>query len=146
MQMTDSPELAHGATGGVRTVLRVEGALVLLACAVAYGGTGESWWWFAGAFFAPDLALVAFLGGASHGARAYNATHSYIAPLLLVVVAMISGDTGGLLPTAMVWGAHIGFDRALGYGLKYETAFAHTHLGRIGRIGRSAPLAQDGGH
>ena len=146
MQMTDSTECAHGATGGVRTVLRVEGALVLLACAVAYGGTGESWWWFAGAFFAPDLALVAFVGGASHGARAYNATHSYIAPLLLVVVAMISGDTGGLLPTALVWGAHIGFDRALGYGLKYETAFAHTHLGRIGRIGRSAPLAQDGGH
>jgi Domain of unknown function (DUF4260) len=29
--------------------------------------------------------------------------------------------------------AHIGLDRALGYGLKYSTAFGDTHLGRTGR-------------
>jgi len=28
--------------------------------------------------------------------------------------------------------AHIGFDRALGYGLKYSKGFGYTHLGRIG--------------
>ena len=27
----------------------------------------------------------------------------------------------------------IGIDRALGYGLKFPTAFGDTHLGRIGR-------------
>lgn len=37
---------------------------------------------------------------------------------------------------ALIWTAHIGFDRALGYGLKYATAFGETHLGRLGgRIG-----------
>jgi hypothetical protein len=33
---------------------------------------------------------------------------------------------------ALVWFAHIGMDRALGYGLKYDDAFTHTHLGIIG--------------
>ena len=32
-----------------------------------------------------------------------------------------------------LWLAHIGIDRALGYGLKYATGFSYTHLGRIGK-------------
>jgi hypothetical protein len=38
-----------------------------------------------------------------------------------------------VLSIAMIWLAHIGIDRALGYGLKYSAGFAFTHLGRIGR-------------
>ncbi|MGB8400729.1 DUF4260 family protein [Bradyrhizobium sp.] len=39
-----------------------------------------------------------------------------------------------LIPSiAMIWLAHIGFDRALGYGLKYQAGFGFTHLGRIGK-------------
>lgn len=30
---------------------------------------------------------------------------------------------------ALIWFAHIGFDRALGYGLKYPLGFRVTHLG-----------------
>ena len=29
--------------------------------------------------------------------------------------------------------SHASFDRVFGYGLKYEDAFRHTHLGMIGR-------------
>jgi len=29
---------------------------------------------------------------------------------------------------ALVWAGHIGADRLVGYGLKYPTGFAHTHL------------------
>jgi hypothetical protein len=38
-----------------------------------------------------------------------------------------------ILSIAMIWLAHIGFDRALGYGLKYTSGFGFTHLGRIGK-------------
>jgi hypothetical protein len=38
-----------------------------------------------------------------------------------------------LTAVAIVWFAHIGLDRALGYGLKYADGFQHTHLGTIGR-------------
>jgi hypothetical protein len=39
-----------------------------------------------------------------------------------------------ILLIAMIWLAHIGFDRALGYGLKYASGFGFTHLGRIGKL------------
>lgn len=120
-------------TGGVRATLRLEGALVLLSCSFAYAPVDASWWWFAGAFFLPDLSFIAYLGGAALGARVYNAAHSYAGPLLLAMLALQGRDERWLVPAALVWGAHIGFDRMLGYGLKYETAFSDTHLGRIGR-------------
>lgn len=37
------------------------------------------------------------------------------------------------MAAGLIWSAHIGFDRALGYGLKYASGFGATHLGRIGR-------------
>ena len=42
----------------------------------------------------------------------------------------------------MIWLAHIGLDRALGYGLKYSKGFAFTHLGTIGR---GAPPGREAG-
>ena len=34
---------------------------------------------------------------------------------------------------ALILAGHIGFDRMLGYGLKYPDAFGHTHLGKLGK-------------
>ncbi|MDD9911252.1 MAG: DUF4260 family protein, partial [Ahrensia sp.] len=42
-------------------------------------------------------------------------------------------ETCSSLAIALIWAAHISGDRALGYGLKYESNFKHTHLGKIGR-------------
>lgn len=57
--------------------------------------------------------------------------HTYVLPLALVCFGFFAG-----MPVAiaggLIWIAHIGFDRALGYGLKYQTAFGDTHLGRAG--------------
>jgi Domain of unknown function (DUF4260) len=47
----------------------------------------------------------------------------------------VAGFVGGaplLTAVGLIWIAHIGFDRALGYGLKYPTRFGDTHLGRRG--------------
>jgi hypothetical protein len=38
-----------------------------------------------------------------------------------------------LLGIGLIWTAHIGMDRALGYGLKYQNGFEFTHLGRLKR-------------
>jgi hypothetical protein len=56
--------------------------------------------------------------------------HSYVAPLILAATLHAVG-VGLTLP--LVWAAHIGFDRTLGYGLKYPSAFGDTHLGTIGK-------------
>ena len=65
------------------------------------------------------------------GAWTYNLAHSYPAPALLGALALVA-DEPLWQGVALVWFAHIGMDRALGYGLKYETDFKDTHLGRIG--------------
>jgi hypothetical protein len=36
-----------------------------------------------------------------------------------------------LVPFALIWLAHQGFDRMLGYGLKYPTFFKDTHLQHV---------------
>lgn len=43
-----------------------------------------------------------------------------------------SGVDGVTLAGAILV-AHVGMDRAIGYGLKLPTSFQETHLGRIGK-------------
>jgi hypothetical protein len=118
--------------GGVRTLLRLEGLAVLAVAIAAYAQFGAGWGWFALLFLLPDLSFLAYLAGPRAGAAAYNAAHSYAGPLALLAIGVL-GAVPALLAVALVWGAHIGFDRALGYGLKYASGFAQTHLGPIGR-------------
>ena len=47
-----------------------------------------------------------------------------------------------MLSIAMIWLAHIGIDRALGFGLKYSAGFGFTHLGRIGKGAASMNAAR----
>ena len=97
-----------------------------------YGVWGGSWWIFFVLFLAPDLSFAGYLGGPRWGAIVYNAAHSTLAPMALMVAGF--GLAAPLLQSlATIWLAHIGFDRALGYGLKYPAGFGFTHLGRIGK-------------
>lgn len=121
------------AEGGVKTVLRLEGVAMLAGSVWLYAWLGADWRLFAATVLAPDLSFAAYLAGARIGAAAYNAAHSTIGPIALALLAAASGH-GVALALAIVWAAHIGFDRALGYGLKYQSGFGDTHLGRIGRV------------
>ena len=112
-------------------LLRVEGLAILAASVWGYAFTGASWWLFAALLFAPDVAMAGYLGGPRLGAAAYNAAHTYATPVLLAALASVMGWSLGL-PVALVWTAHIGLDRALGYGLKLPAGFRQTHLGPIG--------------
>jgi uncharacterized membrane protein YbjE (DUF340 family) len=123
-------------TGKVGTLLRIEGLMLFCAATLFYGTSGASWWLFAVLFLAPDLSFLAYLAGPRLGAIGYNAFHATIGPLLLGLGSMIMHwSLAGSL--ALIWLAHIGIDRALGYGLKYASGFGFTHLGRIGPAARS---------
>ena len=122
------------ATGGVRTLLRLEGLALFIGMTLVYAIWGGSWWVYAILFLAPDLSFAGYLAGPRIGAIVYNAAHSYIAPALLAV-ASLGAPSPRTLPVALIWLAHIGIDRALGYGLKYSEGFGFTHLGRIGKQG-----------
>jgi len=124
----------------VTLLLRLEGAVVFASVLVAYAALGGNWWIFALLVLAPDLAMLAYLKDAVLGARLYNAVHTYAVPLAIGLVAYLVGATA-LLPFVLIWLAHIGIDRAVGYGLKYPGLDHHTHLGLIGPAKRSAKLA-----
>ncbi len=117
-------------TSGVRGWLRAEGIAAFGAAALLYASLDLSWVLFVALFFAPDLSFIGYMAGARTGSAIYNLAHSYVVPLL---VASVLVSTGRALALPLIWIAHIGFDRMLGYGLKLPSGFTDTHLGRIGR-------------
>jgi hypothetical protein len=126
--------VARRAGAQVRCILRLEGLAAFAAGIAAFALLGGNWWLFAVLFLLPDLGMLGYLRGPKAGAFTYNLTHTHAGPALLAAVAWAAAPA--LLPVAAVWFAHVGFDRALGYGLKLHT-FGRTHLGRIGRSARS---------
>lgn len=125
-------ETTGSATGGVRTLLRLEGLTLFFGMTLLYWVWEGSWWVYVILFLAPDLSFAGYLGGPKAGAAIYNAAHSYMAPMALMTTGFAL-STPLVLSIAMIWLAHIGFDRALGYGLKYFAGFGFTHMGRIGK-------------
>lgn len=110
-----------------RLVLQLEGAVVLLAALWGYAQLDASWGLFALLLLAPDLSMVGYAWGPRVGAGAYNAVHTYLFPAILTAIGLGMGwPWAG--PGALIAVAHIGMDRALGYGLKHPTGFHDTHL------------------
>ena len=111
---------------------RWEGLALLVLAIALFGWAGISWWWFGLLLLAPDLFMVGYLKDARLGAAIYNLGHWLLWPSLFLAVG-IPGGRPALVAAGSIWLAHIGMDRALGYGFKLEEGFTHTHLGLIGR-------------
>jgi hypothetical protein len=129
MAVDPSDSSARGAPG---VILRLEGAALAVAAVAGYAHFGSGWWFFALLVLAPDLSMLGYLAGPRTGARVYNAAHTTVVPLALGVVGALSGAATAVA-ISLIWLAHVGIDRALGYGLKYPDSFGHTHLGTVGR-------------
>jgi hypothetical protein len=126
------PAAAAPVTGMALILLRLEGAAMLAAALYAWHLTGGSWLVFGLFFFTPDLAMLGYLAGPRAGANAYNLAHTYIIAALIGAIGLLAGSPMAVA-AALILAGHIGFDRMLGYGLKYPDAFGHTHLGKLGK-------------
>lgn len=141
---TATSQAPHGAVEAMpRLLLRLEGAAALATAVASYAYLDGGWGRFAALCLLPDLSLLGYLAGPRVGAATYNLAHGYVGPALAAAASLALG-TPALLLVALIWAAHIGFDRMLGYGLKYPTAFVDTHLGRIGAGRRAAAAAERG--
>ena len=116
----------------MRWLLRLEGACYGIAALLIYWQLGFSWWMFALLILAPDLSMIGYLVGPRFGAICYNVVHATPLAWILLLGTINTHQTRGFA-IALIWFAHIGIDRALGYGLKYTTGFKDTHLGSIGQ-------------
>jgi len=120
--------------GRMKRLLQAEGAALFTASLAGFSTLNASWWMYVILFITPDVAFVAYLAGPRVGAYAYNALHSTIGPIVLAGVAWGLGNdilAQVLIAVAVIWIGHVGFDRMLGYGLKYTSAFKDTHLGKL---------------
>jgi len=116
----------------VAWILRIESAAVGVLGIVAFLSLGGSPLVLIPALLAPDLSILGYLAGPRVGAVTYNLVHNWALPVGLALLAIVIGELWPLLAATAV-AAHVGWDRALGYGLKLPTGFKETHLGRIGR-------------
>lgn len=113
-----------------RMLLHIEGLSVFIAAIALYGQQGYSWLAFALLLLAPDLAIIGYALNQRVGSIAYNVLHTYSLPLLLGLLSLFFGWSLGP-QLALIWLAHIGMDRTVGYGLKYTSGFKDTHLSRV---------------
>ncbi len=113
-----------------RLLLHAEGLALLVVSVLAYARLDFSWWTFALLFFAPDLALLVYLADKKAGAVVYNLLHTTILPFGLGLFSYLAGYQPGI-QVALIWLAHIGMDRAVGYGFKYPGEVKETHFSRI---------------
>ncbi|PJE95117.1 DUF4260 domain-containing protein [Streptomyces carminius] len=136
--MTDTTD-AHppagtaGTTPGVVTGrplawLRAEALATGLAGLAVFAATGQPWWLVPALLLVPDLFMLGYLAGPRAGAWVYNLAHSAPLPLALLA-AGLGWDVTALTVAGAIGLAHIGLDRVIKAGLKYDHGFAITHLG-----------------
>ncbi|MCB9358022.1 MAG: DUF4260 domain-containing protein [Calditrichaeota bacterium] len=113
-----------------RILLHLEGLAVCLVSCWVYSFAGGSWLFFALLFLAPDLSMIGYAAGKRVGAFLYNLAHTYVVALGMVAIGMLL-KSDLLTSLGLIFCAHIGFDRLLGFGLKYPTTFRVTHLSRV---------------
>jgi len=122
-QATSTPSLPS-------LLIRLEGLAVALAAGAAYAYLHADGLLFALLFFAPDAFMLGYIGNKQLGSVLYNIGHTYLLPGTLLALGLAL-NVSVVVQIALIWIAHIGFDRVVGYGLKYATAFKDTHLQRL---------------
>jgi hypothetical protein len=111
-------------------LLRVEGVALLVLSVLLYRVNGGGWLMFGVLLLTPDLSVLGYLAGPRVGAATYNAFHTYALPAVVGALGMILASPL-TVAVALIWFAHIGMDRTVGYGLKYPSSFKDTHLERV---------------
>jgi hypothetical protein len=123
--------------GTPKVVLRIEGAILFAASIAFFAVQGQSWWLYPALLLVPDVFMLGYVRNTKLGAVIYNIGHSYPAAATLTMLGFLL-SANLLIALGAIWFGHIGWDRMLGYGLKYGTSFKHTHLGDLDKPKQSA--------
>ncbi|WP_435073717.1 DUF4260 domain-containing protein [Halorubrum sp. HHNYT27] len=110
-----------------RIFLRVEGLAVLGIALASYFTLDGPIWMLIILALAPDVSMIGYLAGPRLGSLSYNIVHTYTLPIALGSLGFWADIRMALL-VALIWAGHIGLDRFVGYGLKFESGFKNTHL------------------
>ncbi len=116
----------------MKLLLKLEEIAIFLFCLFLFNKLNFTWWWFPALLLLPDIGILGYIINPKIGAFTYNLLHHRFIASLVAIYALSCGNEYWKL-AAIILFAHISFDRALGYGLKYKDSFSNTHLGVIGK-------------
>jgi len=126
--ITEFPSAEGVVAGAPRRWLGLEDFVLLAGALIAFGIIGQPWWLVPAAILVPDIAAGGYAAGTRPGAHLYNLAHATPLPAVMLGTGYWQADRL-LMALALTWLAHIGLDRLLGMGLKYNDRFTHTHFG-----------------
>jgi hypothetical protein len=89
-----------------------------------------AWYLWPFLFLSPDISMIAYLISPRIGALTYNLFHHKATAASFLIAGYFTAQPHLVFVGALLW-AHSSFDRVLGYGLKHNDSFRHTHLGII---------------
>lgn len=113
-----------------KKILHLEGLAVFGLSLYLYWLNDYSWLLFFLLILAPDLSMIGYLVNHTFGAKLYNLFHTYIISLAFIFIGMYFSNST-FLTLGIIWTAHIGMDRLVGYGLKFSTHFKDNHLNQL---------------
>lgn len=112
----------------MKNIIKIENLFLFVFSIFLFSQTDFAWWIYPLLFLLPDIGMVGYLINSNVGARTYNTTHFFGLAVLLILLGFYLGNDHVYITGIIILG-HSAFDRILGYGLKYNDDFKHTHLG-----------------
>ena len=116
----------------MKNVLKIEEAFMLALAVYLNSYLTYAPWLYWVLFLAPDIGMLGYLVNSKTGAFLYNLFHHKAIAIALYLAGMWLTNEPLQFMGLLLFG-HSSFDRLLGYGLKYNESFHHTHLGWIGK-------------
>jgi hypothetical protein len=114
----------------IAKIIKFEGIAVFLTCLYFYSTLDASWLVFALLWLVPDISMAGYFKDKKIGAIMYNLAHTYILAIAIVVWGLWQGDNF-IVSLGVILASHIGLDRFLGFGLKYQSGFKDTHIQKL---------------
>lgn len=116
----------------MKTIIKLEELGLFILGIYLFSLLNFEWWWFLVLILAPDLAMLGYIFGNKNGAFFYNIFHNRgIAILAYILGSYLKMELLQLIGVVLF--SHSSMDRMFGYGLKFESGFNYTHLGKIGK-------------
>ena len=112
--------------------LRLEGLALAILMVVLINNSTAPLWILPATFLLFDISIIGYKFSNKIGAKTYNFIHNATIPTVIIAAGLLI-DIEWISILGVCWTFHIAVDRALGYGLKHEESFTHTHLGKIGK-------------
>jgi hypothetical protein len=123
----------------MKNLIKLEEAAMFLLSIILISRLPYAWYWWLIWILAPDLSMIAYLGGNRVGAIGYNLVHHKGIAILVYAIGLYTNHTALEFAGLILFG-HSCMDRGMGYGLKYFSGFQDTHLGRIGKTTKNTGI------